>query len=111
MADQEDQYGNGELEEVEGDQRELFHGDEDVLTEEEDGGEEELSPEQQMLENARDLLGLNEPDSGAPATQKPESFFSKLLLRPLGTIPMYPVKLVQVGRALHAHSMGYACLF
>ena len=108
MADQEVQYGNGDLEEVEGDQGEAYHGDEDFLTEEEDGGEEELSPEQQILENARDLFGLNEPDGGAPVTQKPESFFSKLLLRPLGTIPLYPVRLVQVGATHSVHI--YFCI-
>ncbi len=67
---------------------EEYTGGDDVLIEEEDAGEAELTPEQQMIDNARELLGLND-------TTPKDTFLTKVF-RPLATAPLYPVKLVQV---------------
>lgn len=76
---------------------EEYTGGDDVLTEEEDAGEAEPTPEQQMIDNARDLLGLNETTTGTPK----DGFVSKVF-RPLATAPLYPVQLVQVfNRGIH----------
>ncbi len=67
-------------------------GGDDFLTEEEEE-ETEPSTEQQVLENARDLLGLGESNG---SDQKNTDSFVSRLLRPLATAPFYPVNLVQV---------------
>ena len=77
--------------------------EEDGLSEEEeedDTNEEidERSPEQQLLDNARGLLGLDNTDNGAVSTtqQQKKDGLGAQLLRSLISAPFYPVKLVQV---------------
>ena len=78
--------------------------EEDGLSEEEeeedDTNEEidERSPEQQLLDNARGLLGLDNTDNGPVSTtqQQKKDGLGAQLLRSLISAPFYPVKLVQV---------------
>lgn len=73
---------------------------EDVTEDENDELDaDDRSPEQQLLDNARGLLGLDNTDNGAVSStqQQKKDGLSAQILRSLISAPLYPVKLVQVG--------------